>query len=187
VCCGGPSAARDGRGSSAQGWLERARRSTHAPPPRSKLRSTEHKHLRRINHFHRMTINAPPHWPRVFAIRVLVHVTIAAQRVEHRFDLQSNLRVGFVAVDAETLAGIVGEVVVTGDSVDGAVVEVGERQRQQRPCVDHRLTSLISRGCGHGDEHADECGERGATRGGFHSRLRNAENATAIVNATAPM
>ena len=68
---------------------------------------------------------------------MLFHVTVAAEGVEHRFDLQSHLRIGPVTVDAETLTGVVGEVVVTGDAVDGAVVEVSERERQQRSSVDH--------------------------------------------------
>ena len=65
-----------------------------------------------------MTIDTPPHWPRVFAVGVFFDVAVAAQRVEHRFDLQANIRIGSVAVDAETLAGVVGEVVVAGDAVD---------------------------------------------------------------------
>ena len=134
-----------------------------------------------------MTVGTPPYGPRVFSVGVFFDVAVAAQRVEHRFDLEADIRISSVAVDAEALAGVVGEVVVAGDAVDRTVVEMRERQRQQRTRVDHRLTTLISGARGDHDENADDCGERGAARSGFHDRLRNRENAAAIVNAAAPM
>ena len=122
-----------------------------------------------------------------FSVGVFFDVAVAAQRVEHRFDLEADIRIGSVAVDAEALAGVVGEVVVAGDAVDRTVVEMCKRQRQQRTRVDHLLTALVSGDRGDRDQDAHDCGERDSAPGGRHGRLRSTENVAAIVNAASPM
>ena len=134
-----------------------------------------------------MAIRTPTNGSPIFAGRVLLDVAVAAEGMEHRFDFEAHFGVGAVAVDAEPLAGIVGEVVMAGDAVDFAMVEMREGQRQQRPGVDHLLTALIGSDRGNCDEDADDRGEGSAASSGFHSRLRNTENVAAIESAAAPM
>lgn len=132
-----------------------------------------------------MAIRTPTHGAPIFAGRMLLDVTVAAERVEHRFDLEAHLGVGAVAVDAEPLAGVVGKVVVAHDAIDFAMIEMRERQRQQRAGVDHLLTALIGGDHCNSDEDAHYGGECGAASGGFHSRLRKTEKVAAIASAAA--
>ncbi len=149
----------DGADRSAQGRLERVRRIKPPPPPDSKpdLWSV----------VGRVTVDAAADGAGVMARGVFLDVAIAAQRVEHRFDLQANVGVGLVAVDAQTLTAVVGEIVVAGDAIHLAMIEVRERERQQRARVEHCLTALVCRERDHRDDDAAEC-RNGDVPGDLH-------------------
>ena len=78
-----------------------------------------------------MAIHAASYGTRIIALGLFLHVAVAAQIVEHRFDARTNVHVRLVAIDAQAAARIVDVVVMARDAVDLSVIGVRERERQQ--------------------------------------------------------
>ncbi len=79
-----------------------------------------------------MTFHATADWPMFFALHLRFDMAPHAQSVELISQPFFQSPVGHVAVHATAVAGFVGEVVMTTDAVQAAVVDVIERHRQYR-------------------------------------------------------
>lgn len=85
-----------------------------------------------------------------------VEMAAAAQLMKHGFHLSVDLWIVLVAIQAETLASVVCEVVVAADAVLLSVVDVGKvygKQRGKSQLVIARLEDCSTRGIQKGNDH----------------------------------
>ena len=91
-----------------------------------------------------MTLRADPKRAGSFSELSFFSVTVAAKIMEHGFDRQRDVSLIFVARITRIVTRIINVVMVAKRAFFTRVIEVFERNRQQRPSADHRVSHTVN-------------------------------------------
>jgi hypothetical protein len=78
-----------------------------------------------------VTVVASAHRPRIFSVIAPLGVAPATQSVKLRLDFEFHVGMRLVTVEAETVAGVIDEIVMAGNTVHLCVIVMGEVQLEE--------------------------------------------------------